>query len=101
MTHLYYDKIIEQLRNIFIDNEFIIEPVVISKEDFERIKNEIVTFFKKSLQSMKQMASSTVTPPQMLDIDGEPVVDKKGNVTLTQGAYNELNKNTFNKNKAL
>jgi hypothetical protein len=96
LTHLYYNKIIEQLRNIFIDNEFIIEPVVISKEDFERIKNEIVTFLKKSVESMKQMASqpySSVTPPQMLDIDGEPVVDKKGNVTLTQGAYNDLNKN--------
>ena len=93
LTHLYYNKIIEQLRNIFIDNEFIIEPVVISKEDFERIKNEIVTFLKKSLQSMKQMASSTLTLRQMLDIDGQPVVDKKGNVTLTQGAYNELNKN--------
>jgi len=97
LTRFYYNKIIEQLRNIFTDNEFIIEPVVISKEDFERIKQEFVTFFEKALQSMKIMSSqpySKETPPQMLDIGGEPVLDKKGkDVTITQGAYDELKKN--------
>lgn len=96
-TRFYYNKIIEQLGNIFTDNEFIIEPVVISTEDFERIKQEFVTFFEKALQSMKIMSSqpySKETPPQMLDIGGEPVLDKKGkDVTITQGAYDELKKN--------
>jgi hypothetical protein len=96
LVSFYYNKIIEQLRNVFIDNEFIIEPVVISTEEFERIKQEFVTFFEKALQSMKIMSSqpySKETPPQMLDLNGQPVVDKKGNVTLTKGAYNELEKN--------
>ena len=96
LTHFYYNKIIEQLRNIFTDNEFIIEPVVISKEDFERIKQEIIEFIEKALQSMKTMSSqpySKVSPPQMLDINGEPVFDKKGNVLLPGSAYDDLKKN--------
>ena len=96
LTHFYYNKIIEQLRNIFTDNEFIIEPVVISKEDFERINQEIIEFIEKALQSMKTMSSqpySKVNPPQMLDINGEPVVDKKGNVLLPGSAYDDLKKN--------
>ena len=96
LTHFYYNKIIEQLRNIFTDNEFIIEPVVISKEDFERIKQEIIEFIEKALKSMKTMSSqpySKVNPPQMLDINGEPVVDKKGNVLLPGSAYDDLKKN--------
>ena len=96
LTQFYYNKIIEQLRNIFTDNEFIIEPVVISKEDFERIKQEIIEFIEKALQSMKTMSSqpySKVNPPQMLDINGEPVVDKKGNVLLPGSAYDDLKKN--------
>jgi len=96
LSRFYYIKIIEQLRNIFDDNDFIIEPVVISEEDFARIKQEIIEFIEKALQSMKAMSSqpySKETPPQMLDIDGNPVVDKKNNdVTLTQGAYDELKK---------
>jgi 6-pyruvoyl-tetrahydropterin synthase len=96
LTHFYYNKIIEQLRNIFTDNEFIIEPVVISKEDFERIKQEIIEFIEKALQSMKTMSSepySKTNPPQMLDINGEPVIDKKGNVLLPGSAYEDLKKN--------
>jgi hypothetical protein len=97
LMSFYYNKIIEQLRNVFTDNEFIIEPVVISTEEFERIKQEFVTFFEKALQSMKSMSSqpySKDAPPQMLDINGKPVVDKKGNnVTLTKSAHNELDKN--------
>ena len=96
LTHVYYNKIIEQLKNIFTDNEFIIEPVVISKEDFERVKQEIIEFIEKALQSMKTMSSqpySKVNPPQMLDINGEPVVDKKGNVLLPGSAYDDLKKN--------
>jgi hypothetical protein len=96
LTYVYYNKIIEQLKNIFTDNEFIIEPVVISKEDFERIKQEIIEFIEKALQSMKTMSSqpySKVSPPQMLDINSEPVVDKKGNVLLPGSAYDDLKKN--------
>jgi len=97
LTHFYYNKIIEQLRNIFTDNEFIIEPVVISKEDFEKNKNEIIEFIEKALQSMKKMVSepySKVNPPQMLDINGEPAIDKKGNIILLpSSAYDDLNKN--------
>jgi hypothetical protein len=96
LTHFYYNKIIEQLRNIFTDNEFIIEPVSISKEDFEKIKQEIIEFIEKALQPMKIMSSqrySKESPPQMLDINGEPVTDKKGNVTLTQSSYEDLKKN--------
>ena len=100
VTHFYYNKIIEQLGNIFTDDEFIIEPVNLTSEDFNRIKQEFITFFEKALQSMKTMlssepsTSSSSTSPPMLDIDGQPVVDKKGNViTLTQGAFTELNKN--------
>ncbi len=97
LTSSYYNKIIDQLRNIFIDNEFIIEPVVISKEDFELIKQQMIDFIEKALKSMKQMSSqpySKENPPQMLDINEEPVIDKKGkNVTLPLNAYEDLKKN--------
>ena len=97
MNSVYYNKIIEQLRNIFTDNEFIIEPVVISKEDFERIKQEIIEFIEKALQSMKTMSSqpySKVSPPEMLDINGESATDKKGNpILLPSSAYEDLQKN--------
>ena len=95
-THFYYNKIIEQLKNIFADNDFIIEPVVLTKEDFEKIKQEIIEFFEKALQSMKRMSSQPYSKgisPQMLDINGETVLDKKGNVILTKAAYSELEKN--------
>jgi hypothetical protein len=91
--HFYYNKIIEQLRNIFDDNDFIIEPVVISEEDFARIKKEIIDFIEKALKSMKAMSSQPYSKgisPQMLDINGDPDVD---NSKVTQGAYDELNKN--------
>jgi len=95
-TYFYYNKIIEQLEKIFIDNEFVIEPVVLSKEDFEKINNEIIAFIEKALQSMKTMSSqpySKETPAQILDINEQPIVNIKGNVTLlTQRAYNELEK---------
>ena len=84
------------LQNVFLDNEFIIEPVNLTAEDFNRIKQEIIEFFEKALQSMKRMSSEPYnkeTPPQVLDINETPIVDKKGNVTLTQGAYDELKKN--------
>ena len=92
-THFYYNKIIEQLRNIFDDNDFIIEPVVISEEDFVRIKQKIIDFIETALKSMKTMSSQPYIKgisPQILDIDGKPDVD---NSKITQGAYDELNKN--------
>ena len=84
-------KIIEELNNVFVDNEFIIEPVNLTDEDFNSIKQELITFFEKAIQSMEQMTSESYNKdnqPQMLDINGQPVVDKK----LPKNAYNDLKK---------
>ena len=90
-TGPYYNKIIEELNNVFVDNEFIIEPVNLTDEDFNSIKQELITFFEKAIQSMEQMTSEPYNKdnqPQMLDINGQPVVDKK----LPKNAYNDLKK---------
>ena len=90
-TGPYYNKIIEELNNVFVDNEFIIEPVNLTDEDFNSIKQEFITFFEKAIQSMEQMTSESYNKdnqPQMLDINGQPVVDKK----LPKNAYNDLKK---------
>jgi hypothetical protein len=45
------------------------------------------------MKTMSSQPYSKVNPPQMLDINGEPVVDKKGNVLLPGSAYDDLKKN--------
>jgi hypothetical protein len=88
----YYDKLIEQLQTVFVDNDFIIEQVTLSGNDFQRIKQDTTDFLTKALSSMKKMIEKPfdkAEPPFMLDIDGANVFDKKGNQSkLTQGAYN-------------
>jgi hypothetical protein len=96
LTSSYYSKIIEQLTNVLIDNEFIIEPVILSTEDFNSIKQEIVAFFEKALDSMGKMVVtpySKENPPNLLNIDGLTVKDKKGNnMVLTVNAYDDVQK---------
>jgi hypothetical protein len=90
----YYSKLVEQLENVFIDNDFIIEQINLTGNDFQLIKQDITDFLTKSIDSMKKMTSETFeksNPPLILDIDGAVVNDKKGNPTkLTQGAYNTI-----------
>ena len=91
LTISYYNKIIEQLTNVLIDNEFIIEPVNLTNDDLNTIKQEIIVFFEKAIDSMGKMVVtpySKETPPQMLDIDGAVVKDKKN--TLTGKAYEDI-----------
>jgi hypothetical protein len=96
LTSSYYSKIIEQLTNVLIDNEFIIEPVILSTDDFNSIKQEFITFFEKALDSMGKMVVtpySKENPPILLNIDGIPVKDKKGNdMVLTVNAYDDIQK---------
>ena len=91
LTTSYYSKIIEQLNQVLIDNEFIIEPVILSVDDFKSIKQEIITFFEKAIDSMGKMVSGN--PPKMLDIDGIPVKDKKDNdIVLPLSAHDDIEK---------
>ena len=93
MTAPYYNKIIEQLENVLLDNDFIIDKqlVNLTPEDFESMKEKIITFFEKAIQSMKKMLEDN--PSQMLDIDGNPVLDKKGkNTILPIKAIDDLKK---------
>jgi hypothetical protein len=88
----YYDKLIEQLQTVFVDNDFIIEQVTLSGNDFQRIKQDTTDFLTKAASSMKKMIEKPfdkAEPPFMLDIDGANVFDKKGNQSkLTLSAYN-------------
>jgi hypothetical protein len=90
----YYDKLIEQLNTVFVDNDFIIEQVGLSGNDFQRIKQDTSEFLTKALSSMKKMVEvpfDKANPSLMLDLDGNVVNDKKGNQTkLTQGAYSKI-----------
>ena len=90
----YYSKLVEQLENVFVDNDFIIEPVTLSGNDFQLIKQDITEFLTKALESMKKMIAvpfDKINPPLLLDLDGNNVIDKKGNPTkLTQGAYSKI-----------
>lgn len=90
----YYSKLIEQLENVFVDNDFIIEQVNLTGNDFQLIKQDITEFLTKALESMKKMISipfDKANPPLLLDLDGNNVIDKKGNPTkLTQGAYTKI-----------
>ncbi len=90
----YYNKLIEQLETIFVDNDFIIEQVNLSGNDFNMIKQDISEFLTKALESMKKMTAEPfdkANPPFMLDLDGNQVLDKKGNPTkLTLSAYNAI-----------
>jgi hypothetical protein len=92
----YYSKIIEQLNEVLIDNEFIAEPVVLSTDDFKFVKQEMITFFEKAIDSMKKMVVTPYSkdnPPKMLDIDGVNVKDKKlVDVVLPVNAYDDINK---------
>ena len=88
----YYDKLIEQLQTVFVDNDFIIEQVTLSGNDFQRIKQDTTEFLTKAVASMKKMIEKPfdkAEPPFILDIDGANVFDKKGNQSkLTLSAYN-------------
>ena len=90
----YYSKLIEQLENVFVDNDFIIEQVTLTGNDFQLIKQDITEFLTKALESMKKMIVTPfdkANPPLLLDLDGNSVIDKKGNPTkLTQGAYSKI-----------
>jgi hypothetical protein len=90
----YYDKLIEQLQTVFVDNDFIIEQVTLSGNDFQRIKQDTTDFLTKALASMKKMIEKPfdkAEPPYILDIDEANVFDKKGNQSkLTLSAYNTI-----------
>jgi len=88
----YYDRIIEQLETVFVDNDFIIEQVNLSGNDFQRIKQDITEFLTKAIENMKKMIAAPfdkANPPLALNIEGNEILDKKGNPTkLTINAYN-------------
>ena len=90
----YYSKLVEQLENVFVDNDFIIEPVTLSGNDFQLIKQDITEFLTKALESMKKMIAEPydkTNPPLLIDLDGNNVLDKKGNTTkLSIAAYNKI-----------
>ena len=68
----YYSKLVEQLENVFVDNDFIIEPVTLSGNDFQLIKQDITEFLTKALESMKKMIAvpfDKINPPLLLDLD--------------------------------